>query len=149
MSAPAVHLTAADRRSPARVLEDAAGGAFNLVASGPAARVAAEVALAAPARVLALVLESPAAPADAALAARLAGLTLPTLVLLGARDDAPAHAAGRAWVDAIPGAHLVYVYDAGATIAADRPEAFAEVTDDFLERHEAFVISRSTTVIHP
>ena len=33
--------------------------------------------------------------------------------------------------------------------AADRPEAFAEVVADFLERRDAFVISRAETVIHP
>ena len=34
-------------------------------------------------------------------------------------------------------------------IAVERPEAFAEVVRDFLERHEAFVISRARSVIHP
>ena len=38
---------------------------------------------------------------------------------------------------------------AGGAIAAERPEAFAEVVSDFLERHEAFVISRARSVIHP
>jgi hypothetical protein len=45
--------------------------------------------------------------------------------------------------------HLVFVYDAGAAIAAARPEAFCEVVTDFLERHEAFVISRAGTIINP
>jgi hypothetical protein len=49
----------------------------------------------------------------------------------------------------MPSSHLVFVYDAGPAISADRPEAFAEVVTDFLERHEAFVISRTATVIHP
>ena len=31
--------------------------------------------------------------------------------------------------------HLVFVYAAGHVISADRPEAFAEVVLDFLERH--------------
>jgi hypothetical protein len=44
---------------------------------------------------------------------------------------------------------LAYVYDAGGAIAAERPEAFAEVVGDFLECHEAFVISRAGSVIHP
>ena len=46
-------------------------------------------------------------------------------------------------------AHLVFVYDAGHVISTERPEAFTEVVVDFLERHEAFVISRAHTVIHP
>jgi hypothetical protein len=43
----------------------------------------------------------------------------------------------------------VFVYDAGHVISTDRPEAFTEVVADFLERHEAFVISRAQTLIHP
>ena len=45
--------------------------------------------------------------------------------------------------------HLVFVYDAGHAIAAERPEAFAEVVADFLERDDAFLISRAKTVIFP
>jgi hypothetical protein len=43
----------------------------------------------------------------------------------------------------------VFVYDAGHSIGAERPQAFAEVVGDFVERHEAFVVSRAETVIHP
>ena len=56
---------------------------------------------------------------------------------------------GRCYKVLLPNCHLVFVYDAGHEISTDRPEAFAEVTADFLERHEAFVISRTETVIHP
>jgi pimeloyl-ACP methyl ester carboxylesterase len=49
----------------------------------------------------------------------------------------------------MPNCHLVLVYDAGHGIATDRPEAFAEVVSDFVERREAFVISRTETVVHP
>ena len=44
---------------------------------------------------------------------------------------------------------LSLVYDSGHAMDAERPEAFCEVVSDFLERHEAFVISRTATVIHP
>ena len=63
------------------------------------------------------------------------------------RESAPA--LGRACKARIAGSHLVFVYDAGAAIGRDRPEAFAEVVADFLERREAFVISRARTVLHP
>ena len=56
---------------------------------------------------------------------------------------------GRRYKELLPNSHLVLVYDAAHAIAADRPEAFAEVVEDFLERHEAFVISRADTVIYP
>ncbi len=74
---------------------------------------------------------------------------MPTLVLLGTRDDAAGAALGRASKTRIAGSHLVFVYDAGPAIGRDRPEAFAEVVADFLERREAFVISRARTVLHP
>jgi pimeloyl-ACP methyl ester carboxylesterase len=86
---------------------------------------------------------------DPELERRLPGLTVPTLVLFGTLDQVIAPAMGRVYKDLIPGCHLVFVYDAGHAISTDRPEAFAEVVSDFLERHEAFVISRAQTVIHP
>jgi pimeloyl-ACP methyl ester carboxylesterase len=86
---------------------------------------------------------------DAALEDRLGTLATPTLVLFGTEDRVIPPSMGRIYKDLIPGAHLVFVYDAGHGISTDRPEAFAEVVADFLERHEAFVISRTETVIHP
>ena len=98
----------------------------------------------------------------AALAARLRGpdrddeleralrdLATPTLVLFGTVDQVIPPEMGRFYTELLPNAHLVFVYDAGHAIGADRPEAFTEVVADFLERHEAFVISRTATVIHP
>jgi pimeloyl-ACP methyl ester carboxylesterase len=70
-------------------------------------------------------------------------------VLFGTLDRVIAPEMGRVYKELIPGCHLVFVYDAGHAIATDRPEAFAEVTSDFFERHEAFVISRAETMIHP
>ena len=86
---------------------------------------------------------------DADLESRLPSLGAPTLVLFGTLDSVITPAMGRVYKDLMPGCHLVFVYDAGHGISTDRPEAFAEVVVDFLERHEAFVISRAETVIHP
>jgi pimeloyl-ACP methyl ester carboxylesterase len=86
---------------------------------------------------------------DADLERRLPGLATSTLVLFGTLDSVIAPAMGRVYKDLMPNAHLVFVYDAAHAISTDRPEAFAEVVVDFLERHEAFVISRTATVIHP
>jgi len=80
---------------------------------------------------------------------RLSGLATPTLVLFGTGDDVVPPATGRVYKASMSNCHLVFVYAAGHVINADRPEAFAEVVLDFLERHEAFVISRARTVIHP
>ena len=174
--------------------------AFNLMGTSFGAKTALSLALQAPERVRALVLEAPAAirpegsqppsgtpeemarrlyahpervgplpavdPAvqaktqrlvqrlrgpdrDPDLERRLQGLATPTLVLFGTRDQVIAPAMGRIYKGLMPNCHLVYVYDAGHVISTDRPDAFAEVVVDFLERHEAFVISRAETVIHP
>ena len=86
---------------------------------------------------------------DADLEAPMRDLATPTLVLFGTLDRVMPPEMGRCYKALLPNCHLVFVYDAGHEISTDRPEAFAEVTADFLERHEAFVINRTETVIHP
>jgi pimeloyl-ACP methyl ester carboxylesterase len=86
---------------------------------------------------------------DADLERQLADLTTPTLVLFGTVDRLIPPEMGHIYKELMPNCHLVFVYDAGHAISTDRPEAFTEVVADFLERHEAFVISRTPTVIHP
>jgi pimeloyl-ACP methyl ester carboxylesterase len=123
---------------------------FDLIASGDSSAAALWLALARPERVRALVLESPTAIGrDAELERRLPEITTPTLVLFGTSDRAAAQDTGRVYTKLIPNSHLVFVYDAKEAIGRDRPEAFAEVVADFLERHEAFIINRTPTVIHP
>jgi pimeloyl-ACP methyl ester carboxylesterase len=86
---------------------------------------------------------------DAELEGRLRDLATPTLVLFGTVDRVIPPDMGHFYTELLPNSRLVFVYDAGHAIGADRPEAFTEVVADFLERHEAFVISRTPTVIHP
>jgi pimeloyl-ACP methyl ester carboxylesterase len=86
---------------------------------------------------------------DADLERQLAGLATPTLVLFGTVDRVIPPDMGHIYKELMPNCHLVFVYDAGHAISTDRPEAFTEVVADFLERHEAFIISRTETVIHP
>jgi pimeloyl-ACP methyl ester carboxylesterase len=86
---------------------------------------------------------------DADLENQMRRLPTPTLVLFGTLDRVIPPEMGRFYKELLPNCHLVFVYDAGHAISTDRPEAFAEVTLDFLERHEAFVVSRTETVIHP
>jgi pimeloyl-ACP methyl ester carboxylesterase len=137
----------------AQAIETLGLDTFNLMGSSSGGAAALRLALQAPARVLALVLEAPATirqeDRGADLERRLPGLAAPTLVVFGTRDDVSPPATGRVYKELIPNCHLVFVYDASDAIGADRPEAFAEVVGDFFERHEAFVISRGETVIHP
>ena len=184
----------------ARAVENLGLDAFNLMGTSFGGKAALWLALQAPERVLALVLEASAAirpegaeapsgspeemarrlyahperldplpvpdPAiwaktrplvmrlrgpdrDADLESRLPSLTTPTLVVFGTMDRVIPPEMGRLYKALMPNSHLVFVYDAGHAITSERPEAFAEVVADFLERHEAFVISRTATVIHP
>lgn len=86
---------------------------------------------------------------DRDLEARLSEVAIPTLVLFGTLDRVIPPEMGHFYKELMPNAHLVFVYDAGHAISTDRPEAFVEVVADFVERREAFVISRNETVIHP
>lgn len=86
---------------------------------------------------------------DAELEAAMRRLDIPTLVLFGTLDRMIPPEMGRHYKELLPNGHLVLVYDAGHAIGAERPEAFVEIVTDFLDRHEAFLISRTETVIHP
>ena len=159
--APLVRLRGANDPSPA---DDPLARQFRMVAvdtpsqpgteaaSADASQAALWFALAEPERVRALVLEAPtaiAAEPRGELERRLPEVTTPTLVLFGTADRQAAQDTGRVYATLMPNSHLVFVYDAAHAIGRDRPEAFAEVVADFLERHEAFIISRTPTVIHP
>jgi pimeloyl-ACP methyl ester carboxylesterase len=122
---------------------------FNLMGTSSGSTAALALALEEPQRVSALVLEAPTALGAEAGNGEMAALAMPTLVLLGTADTEVPVAMGRVYKERIPSCHLVFVYAAGHAISADRPEAFAEVVVDFLERREAFVISRERTLIHP
>ena len=86
---------------------------------------------------------------DAELEVAMRRLDIPTLVLFGTLDRVIPPEMGRHYKELLPNGHLVLVYDAGHAIGAERPEAFVEVVTDFLDRHEAFLISRAETVLHP
>jgi pimeloyl-ACP methyl ester carboxylesterase len=86
---------------------------------------------------------------DAETKAQMLRVAAPTLVLFGTLDHVIPPEMGRVYRELVPNCHLVLVYDAGHLIGAERPEAFADVVADFLERHEAFLISRTETLIHP
>lgn len=86
---------------------------------------------------------------DPALEDAIRRLEMPVLVLFGTRDGLVSPDLGRIYKELLPAAHLVFVYDAGHAIGAERPEAFVEVVEDFLERNDAFVISQANTVLSP
>jgi pimeloyl-ACP methyl ester carboxylesterase len=56
---------------------------------------------------------------------------------------------GHLYRELMPRCHFILTYDAGHCIALDRPEAFAEVVADYVQRLEAFVVQQESSVIHP
>ncbi|MGE3271684.1 MAG: alpha/beta fold hydrolase, partial [Chloroflexota bacterium] len=86
---------------------------------------------------------------DQDLESRLSALQVSTLVLFGTDDQVIPPEMGRLYRQIMPNCHFVLVYDAGHAIDADRPEAFVSLVTDFLERHEQFVVTRTSSLIHP
>jgi pimeloyl-ACP methyl ester carboxylesterase len=113
-------------------------GPCELLAAAAGAEAALWRAALAPDRVRAIVLESPPEPGPE-LAAALAGIVAPALVLCGTRDDAGPAGPGVTCQQLLPNAFLSYVYDAGRDIRGDRPDAFAALVSDFLTRHGRFL----------
>jgi pimeloyl-ACP methyl ester carboxylesterase len=79
----------------------------------------------------------------------LDGLDVPTIIVFGTRDGLIPPETGRAYKRLIPRSDLVYVYHAAHEVARDRPEAFAALVGDFLERGEAHVVGRRDRLINP
>jgi pimeloyl-ACP methyl ester carboxylesterase len=79
----------------------------------------------------------------------LAAVTVPTLVVVGTRDNLTPPELGRVYRAKMPNCNYVLVYDAGHDVAADRPEAFSSLVGDFLERREAFIVSQKSSLLHP
>lgn len=86
---------------------------------------------------------------DATLEARLSAMTVPTLVLFGTLDGVIPPQMGREYKRLLPDCHLLFVYDAGHEIGAERPEAFVEAVMDFAARRAAFVINQAPTLKFP
>lgn len=86
---------------------------------------------------------------DSVLETRMREMDIPTLALFGTRDAVLPPAMGRRYREIMPDCYYVLVYNAGHAIGVDRPEAFANVVADFLERHEAFVVSNESEKLQP
>jgi pimeloyl-ACP methyl ester carboxylesterase len=86
---------------------------------------------------------------DDGLAARLVDVPTRTLILFGRDDGIINPINGRVVRRAMRNSSLQYVYDAAHDIQSDRPEAFADVVGDFLERGMKFLINDQDGLINP
>jgi len=87
--------------------------------------------------------------ADDGLLALLAQVPTRTLILFGRNDGIINPINGRVLRRTMRNSSLQYVYDAAHDIQCDRPEAFADVVGDFLERGMKFLINDQDGLINP
>jgi pimeloyl-ACP methyl ester carboxylesterase len=80
---------------------------------------------------------------------RMAQLDVPTLAVFGTRDRLTTPELGHIYREHLPNCQLVFLYDAGHETARERPEAFASLVTDFLQRHEAFIVTERSSRLHP
>ena len=104
------------------------------------------LALDAPDQVDAVILEAPSAPAQWE---ALSTLQVPVLVVYGTQDATVDPTTGRLFREKAPNCHFVLVYRAGHQVATDRPEAFASLVADFVDRRDAFIVSQKDSLLHP
>lgn len=88
-------------------------------------------------------------PRDPQLEDAMRSLDVPTLVLFGTEDPLTPPELGRIYRELLPQCHFVIVYDAAHAIYGDRPEAFAAIITDFLERRAEFVVRHESGLLYP
>jgi pimeloyl-ACP methyl ester carboxylesterase len=88
-------------------------------------------------------------PRDAELEDAMRRVDVPILVLFGSEDRLTPPELGRLYRELLPQCHFVIVYDAAHAIYADRPEAFAAIVEEFIERREEFVVRRESALLYP
>lgn len=140
-----------------RIIDKAPSGGerFGVIAASDAAAAALALALERPDAVSALVLVGPrliaaaeGRAADEALVARLGGLKVPLLTIFGTKDQAAPPEAGRHYRQRLASCNVVFVYDAGADMADERPEALAELAIDFLHRGDTFLVRQTSDLLY-
>ncbi len=88
-------------------------------------------------------------PSRDELEAQMAGFQPPVLVVWGTDDRMIPSDMGRVYVEKLPTAFFVMLYDAGHEADADRPEAFADLVAQFIERGAGFIVNNRSGVVHP
>jgi pimeloyl-ACP methyl ester carboxylesterase len=86
---------------------------------------------------------------DPELARLMGSLDVATLVVWGSEDRVIPAEMGRECAALMQRCRLLFIYDAGHAIDGDRPEAFAAVTGDFLDRGEQFVVRQQSGLLYP
>ncbi len=139
-----------------RVVDEApqSGERFGVIADSDAAPAGLGLALEQPDAVTGLVLLGPrligadGRAADGAVVGMLGGVKVPLLTVFGTKDRSAPPEAGRHYRARLPSCNVVFVYDAGAAMAGERPEAVAELAIDFLRRGDAFIVRQTSDLLY-
>ena len=67
----------------------------------------------------------------------------------GRLNSLSAPEAARLYRVQIPNSNIVFVYDAGHLIEAERPEALVNAVSDYVELRETFIVGCQTGIINP
>lgn len=130
------------------------GQHFGVVADSSSAAEALRLALDRPEDVTGVVLIAPklidadGRAADEALVAQLDALKPSLLVLFGTKDKVAPPEIGRHYRARSARANVVFVYDAGAAMGDERPEAVAELVLDFLKRGDTFLVRQTSDLLY-
>lgn len=124
---------------------------FSVIGVSRGATTALAQAVYTPEKVRRVILVSPARTLaqDPELGARLNDIKAPTLVLVGTRDRSGSREVGHLFREKIPTCHLLFIYEAGHAIIADRQEACLAPIGEFLEQGEGFIVFHDSQMIHP
>jgi pimeloyl-ACP methyl ester carboxylesterase len=126
------------------------GERFGVIAGSDTAAAALSLALEKPELVSALVLLGPQlirgddSVADEALIGRLKALKVPLLTVFGTKDKTAPPEAGRYYRERLAACNVVFVYDAGAAMGDERPEAVADLAIDFFQRGDTFLVRQQS-----
>jgi pimeloyl-ACP methyl ester carboxylesterase len=78
----------------------------------------------------------------------MAALRMPVLALFGTSDRVIPPEVAHFYKEILPNCHIIMVYDAAHAIDADRPEAASAVIDDFLNRHDKFLVRNTSSLLY-
>jgi pimeloyl-ACP methyl ester carboxylesterase len=139
-----------------RIIEKTPSGdeRFGLIADSDTAATGLALALDRPHAVTALILLGPrliqadGRVADEALVGRLGSLKVPLLTVFGTKDKAGPPEAGRHYRERLAACNVVFVYDAGAAMGDERPEAVADLAIDFLQRGDTFLVRQTSDLLY-
>jgi pimeloyl-ACP methyl ester carboxylesterase len=73
---------------------------------------------------------------------------VPLLTIFATKDQAAPPEAGRHYRERLANCNVVFVYDAGAAMAEERPEAVAELAIDFLHRGDTFLVRQTSDLLY-